>query len=539
MFNFISELKNRSLNLTSLLLVIDSVVVGACSAVGFNIILSLSTSAEVSCFYPIPSINSSHMFITSTLQFSVFCILYPLTGWFADIMIGRKKAIHLSLWSCWLGVLLQIISYCIQFGLCGLLVNLAKYGISSVALLLIIIGSAGLFTNIPPYGLDQLYDKSNSHSRAFIHWAVWGIYVGYSTGYIAFVSKSIYEPNLLITTSIVIFVESSFALCLHSKFDHKFEFSETLVKNPYKMVYLVLKYAWQNKYPENRSALTYWENKIPNRINLGKYKYGGPFKEEDVEDTKTFWRIMIVILSTFGFFIAYYHTVLGVLSYTNSFKDSTNSLNGYGSYALWSLFNELIVIIVPILELGIIPLFPKIEYFLTNPLRGFGITYVLLSISLIIMLTIDTIGHFITQYEVGCSLSSNASQVDMSYLYYMIPFAFSGIVGGLHTIFILEFICSQAPVNMNGMLTGMFWLVRAIYINIGAYLLMPFTNFDLNGPGRLDCSFWSLSTQLGKYSTFRYQVHKCLWHELYISMKCKAGITSNTLYTNALVTKWY
>ena len=320
--------------------------------------------------------------------------------------------------------------------------------------------------------------------------------MGYSTGYIAFVSKSIYEPNLLITTSIVIFVVSSFALCLHSKFDHKFEFSETLVKNPYKMVYLVLKYAWQNKYPENRSALTYWENKIPNRINLGKYKYGGPFKEEDVEDTKTFWRITIVILSTFGFFIAYYHTVLGVLSYTNSFKDSTNSLNGYGSYALWSFFNELIVIMVPILELGVIPLFPKIEYFLTNPLRGFGITYMMLTISLIIMLIISTVGHFITQYEVGCSLSSISSQVDMSYLYYMIPFAFSGIVSGLHTIFILEFICSQAPVNMNGMLTGMFWLVRAIYINIGAYLLMPFTNFDLNGPGRLDCSFWSLSTQL-------------------------------------------
>ena len=154
----------------------------------------------------------------STLQFIVFCILYPLTGLFADIKIGHKNLIHLSLWSCWLGVLLQIISYCIQFGLCGLLVNLAKYGILCVALLLIIIGSAGLFTNILPYGLDQLYDKSNSHSRAFIHWAVWGIYVGYFTGYIAFVSKSIYEPNLLITTSIVIFVVSSFALCLHSKF---------------------------------------------------------------------------------------------------------------------------------------------------------------------------------------------------------------------------------------------------------------------------------------------------------------------------------
>ena len=35
-----------------------------------------------------------------------------------------------------------------------------------------------------------------------------------------------------------------------------------------------------------RSALTYWENKIPSRVDLGKRKYGGPFSEEDVENVK-------------------------------------------------------------------------------------------------------------------------------------------------------------------------------------------------------------------------------------------------------------
>ena len=42
-------------------------------------------------------------------------------------------------------------------------------------------------------------------------------------------------------------------------------------------------------------------------------------------------------------------------------------------------------------------------------------------------------------------------------------------------MFILEFICSQAPVNMSGMLIGMFWLVRPIYINVAFFLLIPFT----------------------------------------------------------------
>ena len=59
--------------------------------------------------------------------------------------------------------------------------------------------------------------------------------------------------------------------------------------NPLKLIYKVLKYAWKHKFPENRSAFTYWENDIPPRIDLGKDKYGGPFTTEEVEDTKSFF----------------------------------------------------------------------------------------------------------------------------------------------------------------------------------------------------------------------------------------------------------
>ena len=48
----------------------------------------------------------------------------------------------------------------------------------------------------------------------------------------------------------------------------------------------MLKYSWNHKVPEHRSAFTYWEEKIPRRIDLGKNKYGGPFTNEEVEDTK-------------------------------------------------------------------------------------------------------------------------------------------------------------------------------------------------------------------------------------------------------------
>ena len=74
--------------------------------------------------------------------------------------------------------------------------------------------------------------------------------------------------------------------------------------NPFKTVYNVLKYSWKHKVPEHRSAFTYWEEDIPRRIDLGKNKYGGPFTNEEVEDTKTFLRILPLLLCLFGYHLA-------------------------------------------------------------------------------------------------------------------------------------------------------------------------------------------------------------------------------------------
>ena len=474
------EVRCRRMNLSAWLLILFSIVAGTSMEVAFNIIFSLTTHPEsTSCFAVVPESGVNMLYVVFTVQNSIFFLLYPFTGWLADTVIGRKKAVTLSLWSCWFGTLLQCISYCIQYGTCGLPVNIAKYGISGVALLLLIIGTAGFFTNIPAYGLDQLAEKSNTHSRAFIHWTIWGLFVGFSIGYIAFVEKSIYDAELLQITGIIACAFTSLALCLHSWFyNHHHELVDTQ-KNPYKMVYNVLKYSWYHKAPERRSALTYWENKVPSRMDFGKIKYGGPFLEEDVESVKTFWRIVAVLLSTFGFFIPYYPTVTGVLSYTNMFEGATSTLNGYGSFALWQAFDSQIILLIPVLELVIIPLFPKIEYFLLNPLRGIGFCYILILIALISMIVLNTVGHFI-------------APIQLSFLYYSIPLLFSGLADSLSFMYGLEFICSQAPANMSGMLLGIFWFIRVLYINIGCI----FSLWHVSGPGKIPDTFWVLILQV-------------------------------------------
>ena len=67
------------------------------------------------------------------------------------------------------------------------------------------------------------------------------------------------------------------------------------------LIFNVLRYAKKNKYPRLRSAFTYWDDKPFSRIDLGKTKYGGPFTTEQVEDVKTFFRIVVVILGCSSF----------------------------------------------------------------------------------------------------------------------------------------------------------------------------------------------------------------------------------------------
>ena len=67
--------------------------------------------------------------------------------------------------------------------------------------------------------------------------------------------------------------------------------------NPYKTVFKVIKFAKKHKYPLQRSAFTYGDNYLPSRIDFAKQRYGGPFTTEQVENVKTFLRIVIVLLS--------------------------------------------------------------------------------------------------------------------------------------------------------------------------------------------------------------------------------------------------
>ena len=69
---------------------------------------------------------------------------------------------------------------------------------------------------------------------------------------------------------------------------------------PIKLIFGVLNYARKNKYPRLRSAFTYIDEEQPSRLDFGKHKFGGPFTEEEVEDVKTIFRFLPLLVVAFA-----------------------------------------------------------------------------------------------------------------------------------------------------------------------------------------------------------------------------------------------
>jgi hypothetical protein len=208
--------------------------------------------------------------------------------------------------------------------------------------------------------------------------------------------------------------------------------------------------------------MTYWEHTAPSRIDLGKKKYGGPFTEDEVEDVKVFWRILGTIFSTFGIHFSRSLALNGIFNYMNTFYGAIN----FSTYFFWSFFHKSILVIVPVMHFIVIPLVPKIDYFLVKSLRNIGVLYVLMIIGMISLIIITILGK-------GLPFAST-STVDIPYYWFAIPLFFSGLVGSLRLIFTFEFIISQSPVNMSGILMGTFWSLQTVFLSLGSLVQLPF-----------------------------------------------------------------
>ena len=423
----------------------------------------------------------------------VFCsaIALPVTGWATDIFIGRYQVIKVSLVAMWLGSTVYSLFEVLHTASC---ISEAMFiWLSEIAHIVESFGCIGFQSNIVQFCIDQLIDFSSGEIMSFIRVYIW-------TGYFGFILLDFLKcfDGLYMTLPIPVLL--TLALCADILFS-KLLIKEPVTHNPLKLIFQVLKYALKNKRPHLRSAFTYWEDKPYSRIDLGKAKYGGPFTTEQVEDVKTFFRIMgIIFLCTF--FIGV--TVMAYYVYLNPIDSYIASGTGVhtADVCLQQLTMSrlgLIVIVIgcPLFEFVCHPyvfLFRQKVSILTRTMIGMG----LILLSLVIMMTMDISNEL--KYNINsrnCAIKlhiNTGNEVYNGSLYWT---AFPSVVYmcGNYIFFVsgIDFLCAQTPYAMKGLMVGFMYsslATNTVLAFVG--FVLPFSHsWKYSGVG-LGCLFWFL-----------------------------------------------
>ena len=424
----------------------------------------------------------------------VTAVLFLFAGFLADVYFGRYKVLKVSIWVMWLGsvggtLLLEFYSLSS--------VDALKYISVVVTYACVTIGSTGLIVNAIPFGIDQMLGASSEEIGSFIHWFVWAMYAGIASGY--FVVNSLHctgmEDDQAILVSMLFAVAfSSLALCFDF-FCRNWLVIEPVSQNPVKYIYSVLKYAATHKHPAKRSSLTYWEEDIPSRIDLGKSKYGGPFTTEQVEDVKTFFRLLVVSV-TVSFFIypldlcnssldvfASHVQQQGKLSHS---KDCYNVLLGFLTFAY-----AVIVFGIPLYELAIYPL---ARNWIPSALKRVGIGAFCTIIVASVALSVDMAGHAHTNATVECMFVENSTSSSLQSIDYLWIGIALGVVIGIELVTLnatlFEFLCAQTPHTMKGLIVGLSLASAGLSHALSGATLTTWTHAWSPHVTYPTCAFW-------------------------------------------------
>ena len=246
------------------------------------------------------------------------------------------------------------------------------------------------------------------------------------------------------------------------------------------LIYKVLKYAWKHTFPENRSSFTYWENDIPPRIDLGKNKYGGPFTTEEVEDTKSFFRILLLLFSLLGFHLSGhgYSTVKQLMM-----KECPNTW-------LLILIGDPMNLTTIVIITGI-PLYQLInaryrQRYIPNIFKRMGLGLLCCLLKVIIEITLQVTQQVYANEQCknylplfGCYHSITHMQFSNNSIYryiehcrpgnsiFLILLVVPQVLQGLSFLLVflsaIEFICAQAPLRLKGLLIGLWYASLSVH----------------------------------------------------------------------------
>ena len=296
-------------------------------------------------------IKAYHPYSDQTLLLIPMIAFVPIAGWLADVRYGNFKVFRFGVLLLFFSTVLTCICLIIQReGVHPTVTMIA----TTAAVLVAYLGASACIVTALQLGLDQMPDASSDNIISFIKWFIFSIIFGVWISEIILnstISCAFVHPyNELVFFSLYPVFAMSILCCSIFLLAPKWLIIEPKSPQSLKIIYQVLKFAAKHKAPLNRSALTYWEEDIPSRMDLGKSRYGGPFTTEQVEDVKTFFKIIVIQIPLFFVSLSsrklYVHLDHQLLPSINKCTASLISLFTYHPFVcvmLVTLFSEFIV----------------------------------------------------------------------------------------------------------------------------------------------------------------------------------------------------
>ena len=229
------------------------------------------------------------------------------------------------------------------------------------------------------------------------------------------------------------------------------------VTNPIKLIIHVLNYTRKHSYPERRSAFTYIDEEQPTRMDFGKEKFGGPFTEEEVEDVKTVLRLLPLVICL---------SLLNPVSLEIIYTD-----NIYFRPISW-LFP---VLLIPFHQFLVRLCFRN---YVTNMLRCITIALLISEVGFVVLQAIkihELVSDDVHKYISCGKFNTTIRPVNYVEWYWKVgPYLLYGIGGTIVIVLFLEFMISQSPDKMKGLVIGI-----SIPFCFVVPLLLELINFTL------------------------------------------------------------
>ena len=455
------------------------------------------------------AINTAVVFILFVPTIVFYCVL----GLVGEVFIGRQKLINFSLWVQWIAMIVSAIISAMMSSSYDF-PQWLKILLIAVPSMIQFLGLSAFQVTAIQHGIDLIQGAPSKHLSAFIYWyfcmeflpprvLAWVIYL--FSKYYALVTDTAIQLGCCLLCAVLL----SFVLCIkncllshwlrgnpESDTSRMCCQSQSNQRNPYSLIYHVIQFAIKHKNPLQRSALTYWEDELPSRIDLGKNKYGGPFTSEEVENVKTFLQLIKILISLLGIFAVSFSINLDV----------------YHRIVLASSNSVLIEVLYDVMNVAVFLLLYVFLFLscchkcLPKMLKRIWIGAMLTTSSALSLLLIEAItsGHNETKEQVPCMMT-------LSPYLLLIPMLFEAGSYTIFTISLFEFIIAQSPQTMKGILIGLYYTLR--FGLVGLFLLAEYHAFDKypTNSSVLSCAtaHYLEITLIGLLSLFIYTIVAC------------------------------